>query len=112
MTGFPTTIERHQSPLFASLAVCFELTQFSPERVRQLIDAGNLAGTFSIPSAGRFGKALRIPAETVLAAEMEWAIASSLARVVKKPRPRSSHELALKHFPELAEDKFNGKAEI
>ena len=37
----------------------------SPDRVRQLIDAGKLAGTFEIPSAGRFGKALRIPAETV-----------------------------------------------
>ncbi len=83
----------------------------SPERVRQLVDAGNLAGAFSIPSAGRFGKALRIPAETVLAAEIEWTIATSLARVVKKPRSRSSCELALKHFPELAEGHFNGKAE-
>jgi hypothetical protein len=41
----------------------------SSERVRQLIDAGNLVGNFSNPSAGRFGKALRIPVETVLASE-------------------------------------------
>lgn len=84
----------------------------SPERVRQLIDAGNLGGAFRIPSAGRFGKALRIPVETILAAEKEWTVTPSLTNGFKRPRSRTSNELAFRHFPELAKSEFEGNAEV
>ncbi|MFV2068268.1 MAG: helix-turn-helix domain-containing protein [Pirellulales bacterium] len=83
----------------------------SPDRVRQLIDAGRLPGTFRIPSAGRFGMALRIPAETVFQAEREWEVGSPLAGRVERRRRRSSCELTFRHFPELAEDDLQGDEE-
>ncbi|QEG36204.1 hypothetical protein Pr1d_35160 [Bythopirellula goksoeyrii] len=73
----------------------------SPERVRQLILTGKL-GAFEIPSAGKYGKALRIPHEYVEAAEMEWAVESSiLGRQSPQRSHRNTSKSSLRHFPEL-----------
>ena len=67
------------------------------ERVRRLIEAGHLAGTFEIPSSGRYGKTVRIPMEAVLAFERRWQCGDS--------HPVSSHlpdrRKELRNFPEL-----------
>jgi len=45
------------------------------DRVRGLIQSGKVPGAFRVPSAGRYGKAVRIPLAAVLQAEKEWAVA-------------------------------------
>ena len=107
-----TMKRNNNSPHTYSIGQVAKRWKISPERVRQLIDNGVLAGAFEIPSAGRFGKALRIPLEAVLAAEQQWAIASSPASSIKRPRRRSSSQLALKHFPELSGGPMTGEEEL
>ena len=74
----------------------------SPERIKSLVDSGKLPGAFLIPSAGRYGAALRIPRQTVDAIEQQWQVTPpakaepSLART-----NRNSRIATLKHFPEL-----------
>lgn len=43
-------------------------------RVRQLIEAGLLPGVFEIPPAGKFGKVVKVPMNSILAAEKKWKI--------------------------------------
>lgn len=74
----------------------------SVQRIKQLIDAGKIPGTFVIPSAGRFGSALRIPVDSVVQAEQDWLVFPRIDR----PRRVSSNDNAastpsLKFFPEL-----------
>lgn len=73
----------------------------SAARIQQLAAGSKLPGAFTIPSAGRFGQALRIPKTTVLAVEAAWEVAPA-PDLAKRPRLRPSGEPALRHFPELA----------
>jgi hypothetical protein len=41
------------------------------DRVRQLIQEGELPGAFRVPSAGRYGEAIRVPLATVVQARTE-----------------------------------------
>ena len=76
----------------------------SADRVRQLIRNGQLPGTFTIPSAGRYGATVKIPLVTVLKVESEdWAIVpSSRGARPRSRRRRGDSGPALRHFPELA----------
>lgn len=43
------------------------------DRVRRLVDNGLLPGSFRVPSAGKYGEAIRIPLSVILQAEKDWA---------------------------------------
>src|SRR5262245_55826406 len=75
----------------------------STGRVHGLIRAGLLAGTFRIPSVGRFGATTKIPVAAVLQAEKEWGVvpADQQRDRRKPPRNRNGALPVLKHFPEL-----------
>jgi hypothetical protein len=78
----------------------------SPKRVRELVAGGHLPGCFTIPSAGRYGTAVRIPLDTVLRVETEdWAVVPQPTQAVQaRPRPRrrgGDASPALRHFPNL-----------
>src|SRR5262249_12399601 len=75
----------------------------SVERVRQLVAGGHLPGAFTIPSAGRYGAALRVPLAAVLRVETEdWAVTPEPARARPRPRRRGGDAPpALRHFPNL-----------
>jgi len=73
------------------------------DRVMSLVLAGELPGTFVIPSTGRYGETLKIPFESVLDAEARWAIGGN-GKTKKRNRPPSMNNGSkpnLKHFPEL-----------
>jgi excisionase family DNA binding protein len=74
------------------------------DHVRQLINDGRLPGVFTIPSAGRYGAAVKIPLASVVQAETEdWVLAPD-KQGQARPRPpkRGDDGPALKHFPALA----------
>lgn len=75
----------------------------STSRVQSLILAGLLAGTFRIPSVGRFGATTKIPLSTVLEVEHDWLIVprNTTAPKQRPPRGRGGSLPVLKHFPEL-----------
>jgi len=73
------------------------------DRARRLADPNVISGTFTIPAAGRYGKAVRIPLASVLLAEQEWAESPEDNRFPNRPQrhQRNGHSPKLKHFPEL-----------
>jgi hypothetical protein len=75
------------------------------DHARGLVDHNTIRGVFTIPSAGRYGKAIRIPLASVLLAEREWGDSSDGNYPPNSPcpRPRRSNggSPRLKHFPEL-----------
>ena len=75
----------------------------SVDRFRGLLECGEITGAFRIPSAGRYGEAIKIPLASVLEVEKRWAIGSpDVPSAPKKPRRRlGSSPPRLKHFPEL-----------
>ena len=76
----------------------------SAARIRKLVESGLLPGSFTIPSAGRYGATLKIPLATVIQVETEdWAVVPQGNRPRPKPR-RGGRDSgpALKHFPKLA----------
>jgi hypothetical protein len=72
-------------------------------RVRDLVENGLLPGAFRIPSAGKFGEAVRIPLGTIQRAEEEWGIGEQHGAQQRRLPPRSGggSVAALRHFPEL-----------
>ena len=63
-----------------------------------------LAGAFEIPSAGKYGKAIRIPKEAVDAIELKQLTANSKkGKRVQKTKVAGNRFLSLKHFPEIAQ---------
>ena len=70
------------------------------DRIRRMIEAGQLPGTFRLPSAGRYGQAVRIPIDVVLKLEESWTAVQVPAKK-KPPRRQGGSLAALKHFPEL-----------
>lgn len=73
----------------------------SVERIKRLVDAGKLPGSFTIPSAGRYGKAVRIPAKTVRRAEADWAPVARAGGGEPRRTRRRPQAAGLRHFPEL-----------
>ena len=75
----------------------------SRQRVVRLIDAGEIADAFTIPSKGRFREATRIPVASVLDAEARWTINGNGDTPKRKPSTlrRKGFTPELKHFPEL-----------
>ena len=73
------------------------------DRVRRLVESGLLPGSFKVPSAGKYGEAIRIPLSTVLQAEQDWALPDHHKQRTNGPprRPRHGGPLKLAHFPEL-----------
>ena len=69
-----------------------------PDRVRRLIEAGHLPGAFTIPSAGRYGEAVKIPWASILQAEKGWEIAPSADTAEQRKPPRQRDGLRLKHL--------------
>ena len=108
------------SPLFLECARCSDMSErndereclsigqlarrwgVSPERIKQLIAAGKLGGSFKVPSAGRYGAAIRIPMDHIRLAERQWLIS---ATAKSQPRTESISQVhphrAVDHFPEL-----------
>lgn len=84
----------------------------SRDHVRQIIDEGRLPGVFRIPSAGRYGEAVKIPLASVVKAETEdWAVAPESSKAGPKRRPRKGDSgPALRHFPHLANDQPGGES--
>jgi len=91
-------MKKRESLSVGQLAVRWAL---SSDRIHRLIDAGKLPGAFRVPSAGRYGEAVRIPLSSVEAAETKWSIAPN-ATIAERPPPRpTSPSPLMKHFPEL-----------
>ena len=76
----------------------------SADRVRGLVETGQLPGAFKVPSVGRYGEAIKVPLATVMQAEQDWAIAPTGATSSrqKASRRRGTSSTVLRHFPELA----------
>lgn len=77
------------------------------DRVRRLVETGLLPGSFKIPSAGKYGEAIRIRLSTVIQVEQEWVIPEHGQELMDKcPRPRQRGRLSsLTHFPELSHER-------
>lgn len=73
-------------------------------RIRELIDAGQLSGAFKIPSAGRYGETIKIPLDSILRAECDWAVTPSTPESPPRRRRNVRNSAAFKHFPELIDD--------
>jgi hypothetical protein len=73
------------------------------DRVRRLVENGQLPGAFKVPAAGRYGEAIRIPLAAVVQAEQDWAIPPELGgQLPRKRRGRLGNSPpTLQHFPEL-----------
>jgi hypothetical protein len=75
----------------------------SANRIRGLVEAGQLPGAFKVPSVGRYGAAVKIPLATVVQAEQDWAVVLEDEAALRRKRHsrRGGSPPALKHFPEL-----------
>jgi hypothetical protein len=71
------------------------------DRVRQLVETGELEGAFRLPSAGKYSCTIRIPLESVELAESAWAIDPSEVRLPMQTLPSKPRTPGLGHFPEL-----------
>jgi hypothetical protein len=73
------------------------------DHARGLVDHNAIRGAFTIPSAGCYGEALRIPLASVLLVEQEWSNKPEDNHLLKRRqlRPKNGHSPNLKHFPEL-----------
>mgnify|MGYP001825995877 CR=1 FL=1 len=74
----------------------------SVERIKRLVQTGQLPGAFKVPSAGKFGEAVRIPLSTVLQAEENWAIAGHGEERTRLRARRRNDSRKLVNFPELS----------
>ena len=94
---------QREKPTTYSIGELAARWKVGPERVRALVESGRLPHAFEIPSSGRFGRTLRIPASDVEAAEQDWTVeTNSCPLAPKKPSRRANlGGPALKHFPEL-----------
>ena len=74
------------------------------DRVRRLVENGLLPGAFKVPSAGKFGEAVRIPLSAILQAEEDWAVAPSNdeSEYRKRRGRRRQSASTLENFPELS----------
>lgn len=71
------------------------------DRIRRMIQAGILKGSFEIPSVGRYRSAIKIPRSVIERAERDWGIGPRPNSIRPRQRPSRTGP-ALKHLPELA----------
>ncbi len=96
---------RHKTGIAAvSVGQLAERWAVAENRIRELIDTGQLTGAFKIPSAGRYGETIKIPLDSILEAEREWAVIPSAAKSSPRRQRRPQKDAAFKHFPELIDD--------
>lgn len=74
--------------------------KLSRDRISTMIRQGLIPGAFRIPSAGRYGSAVRIPLSHVLSLEDSWQVSPISQTSVQKSRHRSVSPSS-SHFPEL-----------
>jgi hypothetical protein len=74
------------------------------DRVRELVETGQLPGAFRVPASGKYGSAIRIPLAAVEQAEGMWALRPDLRPRPERRRPSGGQVPALRHFPELSQD--------
>ncbi len=72
----------------------------SADRIRGLIDAGQIQGAFQIPSAGRFGSTVKIPLCVVESLEADWQVGRTYPKRRRSPETISG----LRHLPGLTID--------
>ncbi len=72
-----------------------------PSRIHALIRAGFFPGAFRIPSAGRFGEAVKIPLADVLEAQKKWAIQPIDTERPKRTTRGTVVTGGYRNFPEL-----------
>ena len=72
-----------------------------PSRIHALIRAGFFPTAFRIPSAGRFGEAIKIPLADVLEAQQKWAIQPVDTERPKRRKQGTVVTGAYRNFPEL-----------
>lgn len=72
----------------------------SADRVRRLIDSGALPEAFKLPSAGRYGSAIRIPLAAIVKAESRWRMSERSSTGAPR-RGGTRSPAALRHFEEL-----------
>lgn len=75
----------------------------SRERVKAMIEQGRIIGAFVLPSAGRFGRAIKIPMSAVISVEENWQIGVDQSDQAQKRKVRTPPAPRLDHFPELLE---------
>lgn len=68
------------------------------DRIRKLIEEGQLPEAFRVPASGVYGEALRIPIKTIQAAEAKWTV-EKRSQPRRKKRPNG--KAALLNFPEI-----------
>lgn len=73
-------------------------------RIRELIDAGFIAGVFRIPAAGRYRETLKIPLDSIVEAERDWAVVPATSGLTRSRKSPPSATAAFRHFPELIDD--------
>lgn len=92
--------QQHNALTISELAKRWSVSR---ERVRAMIDQGTIIGAFILPSAGRFGRTIKIPLSAVISLEETWRTyadgrdPTQKREAPKPPAPR------LDHFPELLE---------
>lgn len=66
-----------------------------------------------MPSAGKYGEAIRIPLSAILQAEKDWAIPNDLYTQRDRPPRRNRRDSLpeLTHFPELSHEHDDGYRE-
>lgn len=87
---------------------------FGRVHVLALVEAGKFPGAYRIPSAGRYGSAIRIPASAVEAAIKQWEVAPARRGTpVQRIPPERERRVALKHFPQFqgGDDRSNRAAD-
>ena len=82
-----------------------------PDRIRRLIESGSLPGAFKIPSAGKYGAAIRIPRSTVVQAEQKWTLPEHRQTSTDRLPSRRASLRPLTHLPELNHERGAGYRE-
>lgn len=83
---------------FLSITELANRWNVSRERVKAMVNHGILPGAVVIPSAGRFGKAVKIPLWEVMELEAEWQVESKSPEASARDELHSPSHLVLSTF--------------
>lgn len=86
---------------FLSITELANRWNVSRERVKAMVNHGLLPGTVILPSAGRFGTAVKIPLCEIMELETQWQVGSKSPKSPQRIRAVRSVAPRLEHFPEL-----------
>ena len=89
---------------FLSITQLSKRWSVSRERVMAMVVHGLIPGAVVIPSAGRFGKTIKIPFKDVVELEANWQVGSNLPTANSRLPKRRAVTPRLEHFPELLSD--------